>query len=296
MATYLTDDAICLRVHDFSETSQIVGLFTHSHGMVPLIAKGVKRESKKGVVSGPLDLLTGGEVVYVPAKGTGGAASASARGGSDLGTLAAWDLVDHRTDLRKNLPALNAAMLCAEVTTMLVQPHDPHPTLFDELAATLSLLAGPQRPRLAVAYVKAALREAGYEAQWETCLACGRKLVSDSPVRFSPRAGGFACAAEGERRGACSLDNAGVTIAAPGRVIIALSRLPAPTALAASPPDRPADAAALGLAMQLLLAQVEAVTDKPVRTRYLLKSIFSSDATVNVVAPWAPPAESASHT
>ena len=28
MATYLTDNGICLRVHDFSETSQIVAMFT----------------------------------------------------------------------------------------------------------------------------------------------------------------------------------------------------------------------------------------------------------------------------
>ena len=39
MATYITDDAICLRVTDFSETSQIVGMFTRRHGLVPLIAK-----------------------------------------------------------------------------------------------------------------------------------------------------------------------------------------------------------------------------------------------------------------
>ncbi len=68
MATYVTDDGICLRVVDFSETSQIVGMFTRGHGLVPLIAKGAKRASKKNVMSGPLDLLTSGEVVFVPAR------------------------------------------------------------------------------------------------------------------------------------------------------------------------------------------------------------------------------------
>src|SRR3954447_11015522 len=74
MATYVTDDGICLRVTDFSETSQIVGMFTRRHGMVPLIAKGAKRASKKNVMSGPLDLLTSGEVVFVPAREGGGGA------------------------------------------------------------------------------------------------------------------------------------------------------------------------------------------------------------------------------
>src|SRR3954468_5784951 len=110
MATYLTDEGICLRVTDFSETSQIVGMFTRLHGVVPLIAKGAKRASKKNVMSGPLDLLTSGEVVFVPAKSGGGG------GGVQLGTLAAWELTDHRRALRGNLAALNAAMMCAEIT------------------------------------------------------------------------------------------------------------------------------------------------------------------------------------
>ena len=87
----MTDEGICLRVTDFSETSQIVGMFTRGHGVVPLIAKGSKRTSKKNVMSGPLDLLTGGEVVFVPERG------GVVRGGAvQLGTLAAWELSDHR--------------------------------------------------------------------------------------------------------------------------------------------------------------------------------------------------------
>ena len=107
MANYVSDDAVCLRVTDFSETSQIVTLLTRAHGLVPLIAKGVKRESKKGVVSGPLDLLTSGEVVFVPAKGM-----------AELGTLAGWELADHRNGLRADLAGLNAAMVAAAITTM----------------------------------------------------------------------------------------------------------------------------------------------------------------------------------
>src|SRR5512135_567641 len=128
MATYVTDDGICLRVTDFSETSQIVGMLTRAHGLVPLIAKGSKRTSKKNVMSGPLDLLTGGEVVYVAAREGAGDGT-----GAALATLAAWELLDHRVGLRGNLRALNAAMMCAEVTTLLLQPFDPHEGLFDEL-------------------------------------------------------------------------------------------------------------------------------------------------------------------
>jgi DNA repair protein RecO len=271
MATYLTDDAICLRVHDFSETSQVVGLFTRAHGIVSLIAKGVKRENKKGVVSGPLDLLTSGEVVFVPSRG-------AAAGGGELGTLAAWDLVDHRTALRKSLAGLNAAMVCAEVTGLLVHPHDPHPELFEELEQALGMLPGAQRTRAVVAYVKAALLSAGYAPQFDACLSCGR-AVADGPVRFSVRAGGFVCGAGGGS--GCVLERGGVMIGVAGRIVAALARLPLPSVLAANPPERPADAGALGIALGLLLSQVEAVAERAVKTRYLLGSIFGEGRAEN---------------
>jgi DNA repair protein RecO (recombination protein O) len=269
MATYLTDDGICLRVTDFSETSQIVGMFTRRHGLVPLIAKGAKRQSKKNVMSGPLDLLTCGEVVFVPARETPGAS------GAQLGTLAAWELADHRRALRGNLPGLNAAMICAEITTHLLQPHDPHEELFGELEAALDLLAAAKSDsagRVLLAYLKAALLAAGYWPRLDACLACGRP-AGDSMLRFSSRAGGILCA-RGENAGQnCHIENAGTTVLVPGKILIALDRLALPSALKLRPPERVADAAALSLALNLLLGQVEALADKTVRTRYLLEAI-----------------------
>jgi len=261
MANYLTDDAICLRVTDFSETSQIVGLFTRKHGLVPMIAKGSKRPTRKNTMSGPLDLLTSGEVVYVPSKGA-----------AELSTLAGWELVNHRTELRRDLAGLNAAMLCAEVSTLVMHPHDPHEELFEELEAALQLLGTRQRMRAVAAYVKAALLEAGYAPQLDACMVCGKPLAADVPMRFFPHAGGIAC---GGGASGCHMENGGGTsIAVAGRIVVALQRLPSPRVLLASPPDRPADGPSLALAMGMLLAQVESITDKRVRTRYLLGGIF----------------------
>src|SRR6185369_6714054 len=103
------------------------------------------RQSKKNTMSGPLDLLTSGQVVFVPSKGPTGA---------ELSTLAAWELVNHRTALRSNLAALNAAYVATELTTQLLHPNDPHPEVFEELEATLELLVTSQRPRGLVAYAK----------------------------------------------------------------------------------------------------------------------------------------------
>jgi DNA repair protein RecO (recombination protein O) len=273
MANYVTDDAVCLRVTDFSETSQIVGLFTRVHGLVPMIAKGAKRQTKKNTMSGPLDLLTSGEVVYVPSKGA-----------AELSTLAGWELADHRTELRRDLAALNGAMVCAEITTMLLHPHDPHESLFEELNAALELLGGSapsQRMRAVVAYVKAALDAAGYAPQLDKCLVCGRAVAADVPLRFFPHAGGVACGPAAAGGQACHIAGlSGNTIAVAGRIVIALQRLPLPGELLANPPERAADAGALSMAMQVLLSQVESITDKRVRTRYLLPGIFGVSAKV----------------
>jgi DNA repair protein RecO (recombination protein O) len=257
MANYLNDDAICLRVTDFSETSQIVALLTREHGMLPLIAKGSKRQTKKGAMSGPLDLLTRGEVVFIPAKGA-----------AELGTLTAWELVNHRTALRADFAALNAAMVAAEMTLHLLHPHDPHAGVFDELDAALELFPTPQRPRALVAYAKAVLEETGYGPQFDACVACGKGVTADVPLKFNAQAGGITCA---------ECHTQGTATATTGKIAIALSRLPRPTVLLAQAGEmagRPADPAALLTALQLLLEQVESVSGKGLKTRYLLGSIF----------------------
>ncbi|MCL2647042.1 MAG: DNA repair protein RecO [Phycisphaerales bacterium] len=254
MATYVMDDAICLRVVDFSETSQIVGMFTRRHGMVPMIAKGAKRESKRTSSSGPLDLLTSGEVVFVPAKS-----------GGELSLLSKWELVNHRTMLRKDLAALNGAMMGAEVTAMLMVPQDPHEALYEELEAMLELVGRGRQERMrgVVAYVKAGLVEAGYGPVLEACVMCGRG-TGDEEVRFVPVAGGIVCPRCGGSEG----------VAVSGRIAVALERLPRPRVMAVTPPAREAEGGALAKAMEILLTQVEVITDKRVKTRSLMGNVF----------------------
>ena len=222
-------------------------------------------------MSGPIDLLTSGEIVFVPAKEQRGAGGISGGGhGAQLSTLAAWELADHRQALRSNLAGLNAGMLCAEIATHLLQPLDPHEDLFDQLAAVLTLLGdGNQRPRALLAYMKAALLSAGYWPQFGACLRCG-KPIGDAPMRFSSRAGGVVCGTAGT----CHVENEGMTIMVPGRIVVALDRLDLPATLQSKPPERAGDTTALLLAAQVLLTHIETITDKPLRTGGLLKGIF----------------------
>lgn len=250
MPQYVNDSALCLRVHDYSETSQIVGLLTCHHGLIPVIAKGVKRPQPKshpGPISGPLDLLTSGEVVLIPAKGS-----------SELGTLTAWSITDHRPLIRKDLAALQTAMLAADMTQLMLQPGDPHEGLYDELMATLDLVVTPLRPRAILAYAKTLLAAAGYAPQFEACVSCGTLLAADQDVRFASAMGGLICR---------DCPPSGSVAIIPGRIARALARLQTPTALRAAPPEKPADPAALSTALKILLNQIEFISGRGLRTR-----------------------------
>ncbi len=52
------DFAICIRAADFSETSQIVTLFTRATGKIKAIAKGSKRPKSK--FDGPIEIFSYG--------------------------------------------------------------------------------------------------------------------------------------------------------------------------------------------------------------------------------------------
>ena len=126
--------------------------------------------------------------------------------------------------------------------------------------------------------VKAALVEAGYWPQLQACLVC-RRPVTDRSMRFSVRAGGVMCGPvqeglrewgggmlSGKRRrddGSIGPDCAGVGSPA------------AADGIAGDPPERAGDAKALAMALQLLLAQVEGITDMSLRTGAAVEGIFS---------------------
>ena len=56
------DTAICVRTTDFSETSQILTLFTRAAGKISAIAKGSKRP--KSAFDGPVEVFSYGRIVF----------------------------------------------------------------------------------------------------------------------------------------------------------------------------------------------------------------------------------------
>ena len=114
MAASHSDRAVVIRLTDYSETSQIVSFFTQRHGQTRLIAKGIKRGTKKRFKTG-MDLLELGEVAFAPA-----------RGDAELGTQTSWHQIDMFDGLRRQLPRLYAGLYLAELLGTLTEQGDPH--------------------------------------------------------------------------------------------------------------------------------------------------------------------------
>lgn len=174
------DEAICIRVWDWSETSQTVSLFTRSHGVVRALAKGAKRDDHR--FSGGFELLTRGGVGLL-LKNT-----------ESLVTVTSWNLLEIFPLARRSLSAFHASMAMLEIVGEFVRDRDPHPELFDRLGASARLLGGEDAAVLA-RFVLCALSEAGYRPELQRDVRTGADLdVEDASAEsfgFDPRLGGF---------------------------------------------------------------------------------------------------------
>lgn len=171
------DDALVLRLWDWSETSQNAAVFTRTHGVIRGLAKGSKRP--KSPYSGGLELLTVGEVGFIH------------RPNSDLSLITEWDLRESFPPLHASLPCHFAGMYIADLLYHLLQPRDPHPTLFDESLRALRGLISPDAVHPVLARFQwALLSESGYRPNLGA--PAGHADESTDPVSFFPRLGSFA--------------------------------------------------------------------------------------------------------
>ena len=169
----LTDEAVCIRHWDFSETSQTVSLFCRGQGILRGLAKGAKRQG--GRFSGGIDLLTRGQVVAI------------VKGGRELATLTDWTLLRTYRALRQDLEANRSAYYLADLVGRLFAPGDPHPRLFDALVTGLEALETPgTAPATVLRFQWIVLVESGQQPQLELPAGAGATLsFQPSEARFS---------------------------------------------------------------------------------------------------------------
>lgn len=177
------DRCICLRKFEYSETSQILTLFSRDHGLLRAIAKGAHRRTKAGAskFDGGVDLLDIGQAVFThdPAR--------------ELSTLTEWSLREGHLELRNSLRGMYLGQYAAELISLLIEEHDPHPALFVAMEGCLTELSTPRREEAFLGFELDLLRQTGYLAELSMCVLCGQELGDREPAAFSPARGGIVC-------------------------------------------------------------------------------------------------------
>jgi DNA repair protein RecO (recombination protein O) len=187
------DTAICIRATDFSETSQILTLFTRQAGKINAIAKGSKRP--KSAFDGPIEVFSHGKIVF------------SDSNKEKLTTLTEFEQQPGFTDLAGNLFALNCASFAAELVNSLTDDYDPHPELFDSFLQFLQNInelrltshesrATSHELSLLILFQLSLLKEIGLQPILNHCANCKMHYeprTMNYELYFSSSANGLIC-------------------------------------------------------------------------------------------------------
>ncbi len=182
----LKDKAFCIRTVDYSETSQIVTLFTLTAGKISAIAKGTRKIKPSSSSASAVEVLSCGSLVL------------SYKENDKLAVLTEFESSAVYSGLRKNLDRLNAAVLAAETIDKFLKEHDPHPELFRKFAVFLKKICDArQYAQILAKLIKfqiELLAEIGSSPLTAVCVNCKNPYNSKWPaVFFSCAAGGIVC-------------------------------------------------------------------------------------------------------
>ncbi len=168
----VTDQAVCIRHWDWSETSQTVSLLTRHHGIVRGLAKGAKRE--RANYSGGIELLTRGEVLMI------------VKPGDSLAVITSWDLRETFPAASRSLRAFHAGMFLIDSVAHALTAHDPHPNVYDALLNALRALSNAgEETQVVASFLWSLLTDTGHQPEVR-----GEPTAAPQPTYgFAPRLG-----------------------------------------------------------------------------------------------------------
>lgn len=165
------DYAICLRAVNYSETSQVVTLFTSDSGKVAAMAKGSRRT--KSSFDGPIEVFSCGDVVFT-----------TRDSGGQLAILTEFSQQPRFPKFKRDLYTLNAGLFGAELTEHFLEDHDPHPELFEKFLKFLETLQdtadNAQVLAWLILYQFRLLEETGIAPMFDACVNCGANVAEAS--------------------------------------------------------------------------------------------------------------------
>ncbi|MEO0085363.1 MAG: DNA repair protein RecO [candidate division WOR-3 bacterium] len=193
MRRILRDEAVCLRIRDYKESSKLVVFFTRGRGRLSGIARGARRPKSR--FGAALDLFARSRIIYYW------------RENRDLFTISDAELLCANSRLADSPAGFLAAERMAEFVLRAAPQHDPNPSLYGLLCANLDALAAAPctGETLVASFLLKAASFLGFRPELRRCLVC-RRPVADSPAVFDPGRGGLVCLhCSGEAPGADTL-------------------------------------------------------------------------------------------
>lgn len=173
--------AVLLRGHDYGDSSRILRFYTREHGLLSVVARGVRGKSGKGATT-LASFATGELTAFVKPQ-------------RDLHTMK--DFACHR--LRNELSGEVLRFAGASAAAELVLAHaeqEQQVAVFDALEASLDHLstADPETlPGAVLAALWTITESFGFAPQLDPCVRCDEPIPSDAIGRFDFAAGGVRC-------------------------------------------------------------------------------------------------------
>ena len=177
----VTTRAILLRGHDYGDSSRILRFYTEDHGLLSVVARGVRGRSGKGstVVS---SFASGELVAYVKAQ-------------RDLHTMKDFACKELRDGLSRDVARFAGAACLAELVLSHAE-QEPHAEVFTALETGLdrvSLVEGSELTGVILASLWGLIGAFGFGPQLDPCVLCARAVGQDEVGRFDLSAGGVRC-------------------------------------------------------------------------------------------------------
>jgi DNA repair protein RecO (recombination protein O) len=178
--------AVLLRAHDYGDSSRILRFYTRDHGLVSVIARGVRGRSGKGAAT--LASFASGEL------------SAFIKPNRDLHTMQDFNCARVRSGLPVEMLRFAGASAVAELVLAHTE-QEPQAAVFDALEQALDRLEQTVRPELpgtVLASLWCITEAFGFAPQLDPCVRCDEPLGEGEIGRFDFAAGGVRCAECGE--------------------------------------------------------------------------------------------------
>jgi DNA repair protein RecO (recombination protein O) len=174
-------EAVLLRAHDYGDTSRILRFYTSDHGLLSVMARGVRGKSGKGAAT--LSTFASGEL------------SAYVKSHRDLHTMKDFECTRLRAGLAADVLRFAGASAAAELVLSHAE-QEPHPELFTALIHALDeiecVVAG-DRVGAILAGLWTITEAFGFAPQIDDCVRCGEVLEEGEVGRFDLAAGGVRC-------------------------------------------------------------------------------------------------------